>query len=100
MFFRMYNDLDSSKQKLLEGDKKSSVDDPAIAPPTRLVKTSKATLSRARPPSTTSTLSNSSRYVIVLYQGQNRQRLLARYWSPERLVILHGLFKPKCFSKF
>lgn len=64
MFSRMYNDLDSSKQKLLEGDKKSSVDGPAIALPTKVVKTSKAPLSsRVRPPSTTASLSSSSRYV-------------------------------------
>ena len=47
----MFNDLDSSKQKLLEGDKKSlSVDGPSIAPATKTVKSSKPS-SRVRPPS-------------------------------------------------
>ncbi|XP_028390905.1 CLIP-associating protein 2-like isoform X3 [Dendronephthya gigantea] len=57
---KMFNDLDSSKQKLLEGDKKSlNVDGPSSAPPTKTVRSSKAS-TRTRPPSTTSSISSAS----------------------------------------
>ncbi|CAB4007722.1 CLIP-associating 1-like isoform X2 [Paramuricea clavata] len=57
---KLFNDLDSSKQKLLEGDKKSSsASGPSSALPTKTLKSSRAS-TRVRPPSASSTLSSAS----------------------------------------